>query len=203
MPLPFCCCGFYFVCEKTFLCVQWGSKWGQPASVWQQLRWKQERLQPRQDVSRQDHVEHPGTSIIQTLIITSRVTSYVLHHDVYIGSVCDRMTSPEFSPSTRAPTALAAWTPPPAWPKESPASLWLLLLLLTTGRQHLHPLSHIQCNPDYSQDLGVSTNGSIFFNRGLKFAGSEWPSYKTGALGEQHTPLKVSENLQSIRLCET
>lgn len=31
-----------------------------------------------------------------------------------VSSVCDRMTSPERSPSTRAPTAVAVWIPPPA-----------------------------------------------------------------------------------------
>lgn len=67
-------------------------------------------------------------------------------------SVCNRMISPEFPPSTQAPTAVAVWTPPPAWPKEMQASLWLRLSLLTTGRQHLHPLHHIHCYSDFSQD---------------------------------------------------
>lgn len=55
-----------------------------------------------------------------------------------------RTTSPELSPCTRAPAALAAWTLRPAWRNESPASPWLPLSLPTTGGQWALVLTHTQ-----------------------------------------------------------
>lgn len=133
--------------------MQRGSKRRLPVSVWRQLRWKQESIQPWQDVTRPNHVEHPGTSIRQTHTHLWFHTSSIIVclHAVCL-SVCNRMISPEFSPPTQAPTAVAVWTPPPAWANEIQASLWLRLSLLTTGRQHLHPLHQTPCNSDFSQD---------------------------------------------------